>query len=133
MKIGFTGTHKGMTRHQKDMTKLVLIFHKYSGGIDEVHHGDCIGADDEFNTIAGEHQLKRVAHPASDTPGKRAHGLYETVLPAKPALTRNHNIVDAVGIMIATPKEHREVLRSGTWATIRYARKKGTMLHLIYP
>ena len=133
IKIGFTGTQTGMTQHQKDMVELILTFHKYSGGISEVHHGDCVGADDEFNTIAGDkYLLKSIAHP-SDIDSKRAWGRYEVCLPTKTPLERNHNIVDAVDIMIATPKERLEVLRSGTWATIRYCRKIGKIVHIIYP
>lgn len=132
MKIGFTGTQRGMTQHQKDMVEIILTFHKCSGGIDEAHHGDCIGADDQFNTIAGDYYIRRVAHP-SNIDGKRAWGTYEVVLPAKSPLNRNHDIVDAVDIMIATPKEHTEILRSGTWSTIRYCRKVGRIVHVIYP
>jgi len=133
MKIGFTGTQKGMTLHQKEMVEVILTYHKYITFLSEVHHGNCIGADDEFNTISKAYCPKRVAHPASDTPGKQAHGFCETILPAKPALVRNHDIVDAVDIMIATPKERQEVLRSGTWATIRYCRSQEKLIHIIYP
>lgn len=133
IKIGFTGTQKGMTQRQKEQVELILTFHKFAGGIGAVHHGDCIGADDEFNTIAGKYCLVRIAHPSSNTPGKRAYGRCEVTLSAKPALERNHDIVDAADIMIATPKERREVLRSGTWATIRYCKKMGKIVHVIYP
>jgi hypothetical protein len=132
MKIGFTGTKEGMTNHQKDMVGLILIFHSLCGGIEEVHHGDCIGADDQFNDMAGELCLRRVHHP-SDVNKRRAWGKAETILPTKPPLTRNHDIVDAVDMMIATPKEWQEVLRSGTWATIRYCGKQEKMIHIIYP
>jgi hypothetical protein len=48
-------------------------------------------------------------------------------------LQRNRNIVDAVQVMIACPRGFEEELRSGTWATIRYARKVGRKLYIIYP
>ena len=41
MKIGFTGTQKGMTHHQ--LIKLLDELCSYSNI--ELHHGDCIGAD----------------------------------------------------------------------------------------
>ncbi len=40
-------------------------------------------------------------------------------------LDRNRDIVAAVSILIAAPETDIEEQRSGTWATVRYARKKG--------
>lgn len=49
-----------------------------------------------------------MVHPAGDDP-----------------LARNRRIVAAVDVLIAAPETDREELRSGTWATIRYARAAG--------
>jgi len=46
---------------------------------------------------------------------------------------RNHKMVDSAGVLLATPKEDHEVLRSGTWATIRYAYKKNKQVVLVWP
>jgi predicted Rossmann fold nucleotide-binding protein DprA/Smf involved in DNA uptake len=40
-------------------------------------------------------------------------------------LERNHLIVAACDVLNAAPLQDEEILRSGTWATIRYARKAG--------
>jgi hypothetical protein len=40
-------------------------------------------------------------------------------------LDRNRAIVAAVDVLVAAPLEDREVQRSGTWATVRSARRKG--------
>jgi len=53
-------------------------------------------------------------------------------LPKEP-LARNRDIVNMSDILIAAPGEKAEVLRSGTWATIRYARKMSRKLLVIYP
>jgi hypothetical protein len=42
---------------------------------------------------------------------------------AKDNLTRNRDIVDTASMLIAAPEGNAERLRSGTWATVRYARK----------
>jgi len=139
MHIGFTGTQKGMTDFQKKEVATILLFHKpfFIRGDKsknfQAHHGDCIGADAEFEKLAKEYGFKTYAHPALDTGSKRAYCKSDVILPAKPALERNKDIVNKVNIMIATPKENHEVLRSGTWATIRYAKKSGNIIHVIYP
>ena len=51
----------------------------------------------------------------------------------KDYLDRNHDIVDETELLIACPKEPEEITRSGTWATIRYARKKKKKLRIILP
>jgi len=128
MIIGFTGTRAGMTEAQKKVVARLLEEHKPS----EVHHGDCIGADAHFHELARD--IPRVGHPASGVGDQRAfcQNLSRTY-ESKPPLERNHDIVNASDFLIATPKESREVLRSGTWATIRYALKANKLVHIILP
>ena len=128
MKVGFTGTQEGMTKHQQFSVWNVLHDHKCT----EFHHGDCIGADHEAAFIA-EHEGHRVVSHPPDNPSKRAFFRGDVVMVEKPYLERNHDIVNAVDLMVATPKETEEQLRSGTWATIRYAKKQGKPLAIIYP
>lgn len=129
MKLGFTGTQQGMNVTQQHKVETILTFN----GCCEVHHGDCIGADAQFHLLALHLGHSIILHPSNIT-SRRAYSTGETThLSPKPPLVRNHDIVDAVDIMIAAPKESHEVLRSGTWATIRYCRKVGKIIHVIYP
>ena len=128
MKIGFTGTQTGMTSFQKRTFKLILE----SLDVTEFHHGDCIGADAEAHDLAEMLGFKTVSHPPIKE-NKRAFKMADVLLEAKDYLIRNHDIVDACTVMIATPKEKLEVMRSGTWATVRYSRKKNRLLYLILP
>ncbi len=130
MKIGFTGTRNGMTTAQKETVKILLSSIK---SIEEAHHGDCVGADADFHKIAEENKIALIGHPASDVGGKRAYCSFLKVLPAKPPLDRNRDIVAASDILIATPKESHEVLRSGTWATIRYGKAAKKQVFVIAP
>jgi hypothetical protein len=57
----------------------------------------------------------------------------DTVYPEKEYIERNHNIVDNTDMLIAFPSTKTEILKSGTWATIRYARKKGKKIIIIDP
>lgn len=140
MNIGFTGTQHGMTKEQKNELRCVLTLcrpypHTGMGGLDLFAlHGDCIGADAQFNEIATELQYTTKSFPASDVkPEKVAHCVVGTRHEPNLAIKRNHIIVDRSDMVIATPATFNEVLRSGTWATIRYARKQRKKLLIIWP
>lgn len=121
MRIGFTGTQCGMSDWQKRQLKELLVLL----GAAELHHGDCIGADAEAHEIAKRLKLRVVVHPPDD-PKKRAFvtDADEWRQPL-PYLVRNREIVDATFILIAAPLSDQMRVRSGTWATWRYAKSKG--------
>lgn len=130
MRIGFTGTQQGMTENQKEELIRLLLSNDNSG---EFHHGDCIGADEQAAHEAHRIGYKICSHPPIN-PTKRAFFYYEYIrYEPKDYLVRNCEIVDSCDLLIATPKEKEEQLRSGTWATIRYARKTGKPVEIIYP
>lgn len=130
MKIGFTGTQKGMSVEQKQ------TFNRFFENVcvAEFHHGDCVGADNDAHEImAKDHYMKIVIHPPKN-PLKRAFCEdYDEIRKKKEYLDRNHDIVDETECLWATPSGFQEELRSGTWATIRYAKKKGSMVLIIWP
>ena len=118
MTVGFTGTRQGMNAAQRQQLRYVLALFRHAdiainqdtGFVD----GDCPagGADQEARTIASE------------------LGLYATTEPpvgrtAKALLERNRRIVERCSVLIVAPRTDQEELRSGTWATVRYARKRG--------
>lgn len=133
--IGFTGTRAGMTPAQKTAVREILSRTEIALTENSVGHGDCVGADAEFDEIAKELEYQRNIYP-SDIESMRAHcelrGAIQVSEPEKP-LIRNSRIVNDSSMIIATPKESTEVLRSGTWATIRRARKAGCELYLVLP
>lgn len=128
MRVGFTGTRRGMTEAQR--TELLRLLREWLPT--EFHHGACIGADAEAHEVV---RLVKEGRPAHTVPKivvhpcgsktQRAHcpGAFE-VLNVLPPLVRNRRIVDAVDVLVAAPAGP-EVQRSGTWATVRYARKVG--------
>ena len=122
MKIGFTGTAKGMTGSQR----LALAHGLQAFDPTEAHHGDCVGADTEFHNLIRQlfPQAKIVGHPGfPESDSRRANNSCDEVrpIPNGGPLKRNRNIVDEVDFMFATPLQDNEVLRSGTWSTVRYA------------
>jgi predicted Rossmann-fold nucleotide-binding protein len=107
MKVGFTGTRAGMSLHQqREFTKMLSLY----GPGHTFLHGGCEGADREAEEIALSLGWKIEKHlPATFT--------------SRDFLERNRVIVRSSDILIAAPKTDKEVLRSGTWATVRYAQK----------
>jgi len=133
MNIGFTGTQQGMTKEQKNSFYYAINFKNNISDGSEFHHGDCIGADEQAVDIVMNLEFTIVCHPPIKTV-KRAFTPSDYQRPPKDYLVRNHDIVDETDILIATPKEETgEELRSGTWATVRYARKKGRKILIIRP
>ena len=143
IRIGFTGTQRGMTNQQIDV--VILLFQTLcKDGPDrmcapdfvetEFHMGDCIGADKRFWELCQAlPPTKRLIGHIPDNNSKRAFCKYGVERTPKPYVERNHDIVDESDYLIATPGEYKEQLRSGTWSTIRYARKKKKKIVIIYP
>jgi hypothetical protein len=128
-KVGFTGTHNGMQAVQLKALVDKLVFLKEEG-FDEFHHGWCIGSDEQAAIAAKSIGYRIVAHPGLAKDPKNM--LYRSewnendeVREAKPFINRDHDIVDETEIMLATPLTWEEQTRSGTWTTIRYAKKQG--------
>jgi hypothetical protein len=114
MILGSTGTRQGMTPEQKD-TVAVLV-QPYA----VLHHGDCVGSDEEMHDIAGAAGLHRVIHPPLDR-RYRAFCQGEETLKAKAYLTRDRDIVFACDVLIATPAEDHHMTHGGTWYTVDFA------------
>ena len=142
IKIGFTGTSRGTNDLQKAHLKHFLKGIIFSNPADpvEFHHGHCIGADDEMAAIAKEVGCVVIAHPGYpskkplDTTFRAANTWYNDVtLPAKDFISRDHDIVNETHFLVAAPHGEKEVRRSGTWTTVRYARKVGKQVTFCWP
>lgn len=124
MIVGFTGTRKGLTDKQRDsLTSLITKIIKPN----EVHHGMCIGADEEFHKIivdyeAGSGVIVNIeGHPPTNkqyTMKYNEDEFFKIHFP-RPYLDRNKDIVKQSQLLIVGP-EGPEVVRSGTWSTVRY-------------
>ncbi len=128
--VGFTGTQRGLTPPQRD--QLAHWLQRLAPC--EVHHGDCVGADAQFHALVRDllPTTRIVLHPPR-IEKKRAFCQGDEERPARAYLTRNHAIVRAGAALLAAPGEQREKLRSGTWATVRYARQQNRPVILVLP
>lgn len=137
MRIGFTGTQAGMTHAQSEALRGFWLSLFAGNPRVELHHGDCIGADAQAHDLWVRDAPERlvVIHPPSlDTKRARRFSGNVTILPAAPYLARNRAIVDAAWLLCACPREATgETLRSGTWSTVRYARRIGRDVVIVRP
>ena len=130
--LAFSGTQLGLSAAQHEALSQFLT--QSEPWMLEFHHGDCTGADAQAHALVRQicNDVRIVVHPPSNS-AKRAWCQGGKLLPPKPYLTRNRDIVDACDMLLACPKEQEETLRSGTWATIRYARAVGKTVRILYP
>ncbi len=128
--LGFTGTSRGMT--QKQLATLSYLFNELL--LHVLHHGDCIGADTQAHRLARGIGASIVIHPPNN-PKKRAFCVgADEIKPTFHYLVRNKHIVDhARDGIVAAPHGTNEEARSGTWATIRYARKAKRKIWIVWP
>lgn len=132
MRVGFTGTREGLTAAQREQLANYVVAHSPS----QAHHGCCVGADEVFSNMCGTFMHTEVIGHPGDMPALTMANLEvhcDEVLPAKPNLDRNRDIVDACEVLFACPKTMEEEQRSGTWATVRYARKVGRRVVIFWP
>jgi predicted Rossmann fold nucleotide-binding protein DprA/Smf involved in DNA uptake len=140
--IGFTGTRNGMTPRQ--LATFTSEFAKEAGDpfFERFIHGGAEGADEEAHMQASGfiRPQKITILPANQKRYRFWKDLYRemgltsppVIAEPKPPLARNKDIVAMSRILIACPAQD-EVIRSGTWATVRYTRKKNIPRILIYP
>jgi len=131
-RFGFTGTREGTTLAQ--ITRLEDFFRKLRSA-KEFHHGGAPGADTEAHEISFyAHPLIKVhLHPGNGTPEWWSEGPAIVVYPRKPYFERDEDIVNAVQLLFACPRLPHEEVRSGTWTTVRYARRNNVPRCIIYP
>ena len=126
IKIGFTGNRYGLRPDQK--TQIEALLDKYENIT--VSHGDCLGSDTDFHSLCTDYKK---AHPDKtitihiyppDNQRLRGFNKGDVVMKERPYLERNMDIIKNCSLLIACPVDkNKEELRSGTWSTIRQAKK----------
>lgn len=138
--LGFTGTDRGLAGPQLITLRNLLSTLRIVEGYTNFHHGDCIGGDDQADRVARNRGYSIDVHPPTKG-DKRAHcdkkvSYVHTIKvhKAKRYLRRDDDIAKQTLALVACPHEnHIEVQRSGVWATVRYARKYGRKIYIIWP
>lgn len=135
MRIGFSGTRDGMSVRQW-LAVCHWLKRAALDGVEECHHGACVGADAEFILALLEHAYAEIhAHPSNlkGMTDSRALEDSDVVHDPLPPLDRNRVIVESSDVLLATPKgTEKEFFKSGTWASVRYARKAGKRVVIVW-
>ena len=140
MKVGVTGTRKGMRQAQ------ITAFFKFvqDNEIEEFHHGDCVGVDDEAaNIVFAEKTQSGIAchihrRPGPDDGLHRASNQLHIAsggrdYPEKTHFARNRDIVNACDLLVVIPLDDSRQPHGGTWYTYDYAVKRGKQVVVIWP
>lgn len=98
-------------------------------------HGCCVGWDERAVVLARSLGYWVIGHPPLNNThvSKIALELSHELVEPKEYLQRNRDIVDVSQLFIAGPYTDHEVLRSGTWAAMRYARSVGCPMKIVNP
>jgi hypothetical protein len=132
MIVGFTGTRQGMTDEQ--LVKFGLIL---PDAMMVFKHGAAIGADEQAAAcVRGKSPKTHItAYPSNigSQTSEEAIAISDTVLPPDQPLKRNRDIIEMSDVLIAAPAGMTEELRSGTWATVRLARRIRQRIIFVWP
>lgn len=137
MILGFTGTRRGMTLAQKQAVMDLLV---NTIKPDEVLHGDCVGADDQFANMC-DNLVDRphiVCHPGKSAIGKHNHlrannNKHDEIHDVDTYIARNRNIVDAFDLLLVVPSTETVRYTGGAWYTYGVAIKQGRPLWIVWP
>lgn len=144
MRIGITGSRNVPTDKQEFSLGIIMntLARDQSGPV-ELHHGMCVGTDECAHYIGAViPRMSIIGHPGygknkqSPYRMKAGHDFFSLVLPALPYAERNRAIVEVSGVILACPEypEHDpRSLRSGTWQTIRIAKRAHIPVIVIPP
>ena len=135
--FGVSGTRYGMNSLQIAAAKYILqeIIASNEYGVC-MHNGSAIGADAQFFYLFKEFDdpyLLTIGHPSNIKADRHlcAHLKFDQIRKPFAPLVRNQHIVDESDLLIAAPAGPEDT--SGTWSTIRRARKKKIPVQIIYP
>lgn len=134
--LGFTGSRTGMTDDQQAAVRQELqkVLDEHQSEALEAHHGDAIGADTQFHAICQEVNIPVVIHPSQDQKDRAFCEGAKAERPPQNFRQQSESIVNSSDILIAAPNGFREQLRgSGTWMTVRIARKAEKTCVICFP
>lgn len=126
---GFTGSRDGLSPAQTVF--FAQLFAQPFSVL--VSHGDCLGSDADAHELARSTGLYVWIHPPENSSLRAFCSGALIVEHPLPYLERNQNIVNTNLLLLAAPSSEDEVIRSGTWSTVRYAKRQGKAVLVVTP
>jgi len=132
--LGITATRNKLNSDQRNRLTQVLAEH-FIVGIRQLEHGCCTGGDEMAALLGKDLGYRVVAHPPKNKAffSQKSYDASDEHLPELDYLERNRMIVSRVNLLVAVPGTVEEVVRSGTWTTLRYARERRLTRIIIFP
>ena len=125
--LGFTGTQRGLSPQQiffvqmfvREFTRQCDLLREAALG----RHGCCVGADEQFHRMGTFGNVPMITHPGHipEKTSTSCSGVFHHL--PRNTLERNQLVVSRSWALLVCPSTDVEQVRSGTWATIRYARR----------
>lgn len=136
--LGFTGSRHPLLEPQLlSLERLLRVL--FGGGARKAVHGAATGADEAFALACRELMFEEIVARPGDLPqwvSAAALAASSVVHPAEANATRNGKIVGDCTVMIAcpaAPEGAAESRRSGTWMSVRMARKAARPIWVVWP
>lgn len=120
MIVSVSGTREGASDAQLLALAETLLHYTGLHKTIELHHGDCLGVDQQAAEMAAMMQHTTVSHPPTKD-NMRAFHESDVVMPAKGYLERDRDLAELCDVLVALPLVHDVNANSGTWYTIRHA------------
>jgi len=130
--LAFTGTKNGLTVIQKYTLGRELLRLRDEGFL-WMHNGDCVGADYDAAKIWTDLKGLVQLHPPLKEKYRARFAKARIVCEPLDYLVRDKRMIECSELTVATPETYDEQRRSGTWTTVRYARKERLGLVIVYP
>jgi len=104
----------------------------FDTGYRYLQHGDACGADSFAHDVALLLGYQIVIHPPKN-PKYRAFRVDGKIHPEDSYQARNLNMVLSCDVLLALPNTNTEIVRSGTWQTVRMARQNEVSVVIFFP
>lgn len=134
--IGFTGTRNGLTAPQRSTLEQYIAtaadYLKTSNRELRAIHGDCIGADADFDKVCREQGIHTECLPCY-LDNMRAY-CTEAIAPPMAPMARNRQIAELSDVVFGCPPNFDRIKKgSGTWATIGFTKRYHTTVIIVFP
>lgn len=130
--LGVTGTRNEPTREQRNSIRDIIDRYSFRS---KMHHGCCVGVDAYITVLCRLRSWTIVAHPPINRAyfSSISYNSSDIKLQDEEYLVRNQIIVIDTNMLLAVPETEEEVVRSGTWSTVRFARTLAHPILIVWP